>query len=92
MTQWSELGIISENLVTYLFGSYLMLAIVITLAFMLVLLAVGSELKYALPMSLPVLALFGASGWFGGSALFSGILIAAGIIYAFSMIKIVGGR
>lgn len=92
MTSWADLGIVSDNLVTYLFGSYVVFAIVMTLIFLMVLLAVGMELKYALPLSLPIIGLFGLSGWLGGSPIVNGILIVAAILYAFSIVKIFGGR
>lgn len=91
MTEFVDFNIIGNNLVTYLFGSYTVFAIVICSLFLIILMSVGLEFKYALPLSLPVVALFTIAGWFGsGSWILSAVLLFIGLIYAFAIIRIVG--
>lgn len=89
MTNWTDFLVVGENIVEYLFGSYTMFAIVISIVYLIGLLAVGLEFKYAFPLLLPVVALFFFEGWFMNNPwIYSLILLCIGLIYAYAVIKL----
>lgn len=91
MADFSDLSIIGHNFVTYLFGNYLIFALIISAFFLIVLLTLGMEFKYAFPLMLPVVALFSIAGWFGNTTwVLNAILLVVGLIYAFAIIKMIG--
>ena len=89
MTEWALFGMIGQNMVTYLTGSYAILGIIAMIFFLVALLVVGLEFKYAAPLSLPIFAAFVAAGWFGELSWVLNIgLIVVAIIYGVAMVKL----
>ena len=89
MTNWIDFNILSQNLVAYITGSYALLGIGVTVFFMLALVMVGMEFKYALPLSLPVFAGFVVAGWFGpGSWVLNAALIIVAVIYGVALVRL----
>lgn len=85
-----DLNIIFELLVTYFTGTYGVLALTLTIFFILVLTGFGLDFRTSLVMSLPILAGFTAAGWFGVDWIFYIVLIAVAFIYGAALLKLMG--
>lgn len=91
MTEWTDFGIVGDNIVTYLLGSYATLGVLLTVIFLIILMTVGLEFKYALPLSLPIIGLFSLAGWFGSANwILNATLMVVALVYAFAITKIFG--
>lgn len=89
MTEWTDFNIVGENIVTYLLGSYTVLAVIITIMFLIVLISVGIEFKYSFIFTLPVIGIFMLGGWFGAAGwVANAFLIGIAFIYGFALVRL----
>ena len=87
--EWSGLEVISNNLVTYYFGSDLVLSLAVVVIFMLVLSGSGIELRYAFIYMLPLLAAYVIGGVFGVNYWILNLaIIGAGFIYTTAIVRL----
>lgn len=91
MTNWIDLSLLPQLLVTYYTGSYGILALAISILFLLVMIGLGLDFKAGLVFTLPILAGFTAAGWFNVDWILYLGLIAVSFIYGAALIKIMGG-
>jgi len=76
--------LIRDNLVTYVFGSYLFLAIFIMVVFVVTLAAARVNVLLALVIGVPVFAGLFVSGWFGGYEWIKSLLVVImGFVWGF---------
>lgn len=89
---FEDLNVLNENLVQYFTGSYVTLGLFICLIFLVVLLARGLDIRYAVTFTLPLLGFFVAIGWFGevtnNQWIVNVALIAVSIIYGTAIVKL----
>lgn len=88
MTNWNDLTIVGDNLVSYFTGSYAVLAAFITLFFLLLLLARGLEFRYATLFVLPIVGGFSVIGWLGSSWVVQVALLVIGLMYGFAVVRL----
>lgn len=88
LANWSLFDIVRENAVNELFGSYTVLALVMLTIFLMILLGVGIEFRYAMLFSLPVAGGFFMAGWFSVDWIFHVFIMVGAIIYAYALIKL----
>lgn len=92
MTEWILFNIIRDNMVSEFFGNYVILALVLTLIFLIILIGSGIDFRFAIIFSLPILAGFASIGWFGSNGWVVNLaLLMVGIIYGYTLIKLFGG-
>lgn len=92
MVEFIDFATVGTNLVQYLFGSYAALAVFLTIIFLVVLLAVGLEFKYAVPLTLPIMGLFSIGGWLGNSSyIFNVVVLIVAFVYGFAIIQLFRG-
>ena len=93
MTEWIAFELLRTNLVTYFTGTILGLAILVMIVFLIMLLAFGVQLRYALVFILPLIAAFSVGGWLntisGGNFtwIFYAALMFVAMIFGFAMWK-----
>ena len=92
MTTFENLNILNDNLVQYFTGSYVTLGLLICLIFLLVLLARGLDVRYAVTFTIPLLGFFTAIGWFGtvtnNQWIINVGLIVVSVIYGTAIVKL----
>lgn len=84
---------INESLVMYFFGSYWMLGIAYVIAFFMLFLMMDLGVRYSLAFSLPIFALFLASGWFTSDlsiSIYNTALLALGFLLGLVLLKWIG--
>lgn len=91
MTNWIDLNYITELLVTYYAGSYGILAIAVSILFLLVLTGFGLDFRFSLVFTLPIFAAFSLAGWLTWDWVYYVVLIAAAFIYGAVLLRIMGG-
>lgn len=91
MTNFIDLALIPQLLVQYFTGSYGVLAIAVTILFVLVLSGFGLDFRASLVFSLPVIAGLTAAGWIGVDWILYLVLIAVAFIYGAILLKLMGG-
>ena len=91
MTNFVDLGIFVDLLVTYFTGSYGVLGLAIAILFLLVIMGFGLDFRAGLIFTLPVLAGFTAAGWFGVDWILYLVLIAVAFIYGAVLLRLMGG-
>lgn len=88
MTNWNDLSLVGDNLVSYFTGSYAVLATFIIVLFLLLLLARGLEFRYATLFVLPLLGGFSIIGWLGSSWPVQVALLLVGLVYGFAVVRL----
>lgn len=89
MTNWTDLVILKDNLITYYFGSPLVFYLGVAFLVLLILLMAGMDLRFALLFSLPIVAAMSLQGLFGAyNWIVSVILVLVAIVYAYALIKL----
>jgi hypothetical protein len=88
IADWSLFDIVRENAVNELFGSYTILALVMLAVFLIILIGVGIEFRFAILFSLPVAGGFFLAGWFSVDWIFHVFIMIGAIIYAYALIKL----
>ena len=93
MTNFSDFGIIFDNLVEYFAGTYPVLATIFILLFLVIMLTVGLDVRYATLFILPMVAAFVAVGWFGSAAgdsqwIINVALMIVSVFYAFAVLRL----
>jgi hypothetical protein len=90
VAEWSLFNVVSQNAVSYMFGSYGILALAIILLYFVLVVGSGIEFRYAALFSLPLIAGFSLAGWFAVPWIIHVFIMIAGIFYAVALIKMFG--
>lgn len=92
MTNFTDFSIVFENLVEYFTGNYAILATVFILLFLVIMLTIGLDFRYASLFILPLVAAFVTVGWFvevGDAQWIVNItLIIVSVFYAFAVLRL----
>lgn len=92
MTDFTDLNLITDNLVSYWTGNYTILALFIIVIFMLIIMSRDVDFRYAVVFVLPLAGLFLAIGWFNtvpnNEWIINTFLIVVSMIYGFAFLRL----
>lgn len=88
MTNWAAFELLRENLITYFTGNMLVLALALVFLLIIVFVAIGFDIRYALAFVFPVIGAFVGSGWLTNLWFVNAIIIILGLFIGWVFIKI----
>lgn len=86
---WNDFNVLYENLAIYLFGSYEITGLFMTIFVLLAFGLSGLPMRFAFILILPIISGFVVAGFFGSFTwIINSLLIIIGILYAYAVIKL----